>query len=467
MAWPEVSDYLDKLVDLFSASETSWGNLSVAGTSLQTAASTTYPPNSRFAFIFNNDFLNADEVGTNVTHNKPLYSVTATPGDEWIVQNQQRDFYIPGFDSGMGVASEFDSVPSGQFVPNGVTWEGGYAKLRTGDTTGIAVPATVSKQGAVMHVIENDADLRIYKDGEVAASLALDDWKFNPFDSPLFQFDLSKFFVLRIEYDLYGAGDFTFFLKIRRNSGFSELKKLGTVGIVDAPALIEYNLHPSTRVQLASDAASNVTYNIGPIEYHNEVNAALPDRTKGEALFNVDVSTTVTSNDETVIAVYRLQPDKVEVPVQVQQVAAEMASSGNPKEGVVQVRSVHRDFLTFPNGVDPDDASNWLSLGATPTEASYVASPPTSVRESAIEKLDVGENDVTIATFEDDDGETKVRGEEESFVDLTVENQARVESRDIDAEAFMNEFKYLVLLASLSDTSVDYRRIRANTAQLW
>lgn len=468
MGMAEVSDYLSKILGVFNSAETSWGNISIAGTSLQTAASTTYPPNSRFAFLKNNDFLDASEVPNEVTHNRPLYTITVSPGDEWIVKNQQRDFYIPGFDSALGIAGQFENVPSGNFVPDGVVWEGGNGGFRSGDTEDIAVTNTVSRQGAVMRAEEESAELRIYKDGTVANSLPLKDWEFDPFNDRAFKFHLGKFFVLRVEFDLYGAGDFTFFLKIRDVNGVSHLKKLGSIGLSNEPALKEYNLHSGAIITLDSSISSGIDYSVGPIEYHNEIGEELPDRTKGEVMFNVDISTTVTSNDETVVAVYRLQPDKVEVPTQVEAVTAEMASTGGSnEEAIAQVRQVHRNFLTFPQDTDPDDDSNWLSLGATPTDASYTASPPTSLRESSVEKLDVGENEVTLSTFTDDDGETKVRGEEESFVELTTENQSRRESRDISAEAFMNELKYLVVLGSISDTSINFRKIRVDTGQIW
>lgn len=467
MSTAEVSDFLEKILNKIRAFEdrqrlttSSWNDSKVSGNTLQTAASTTFPPNSRFAFIEDQDFLNPDEVDNRVTHNNPLYTVTVNIDGQWIIRNQQRDFYVPGFDSNVGVSAQFESVPEGNFVPDHVTWEGGYGQFHNQQLNGISnVQSNPTLEGAVMHVIPDDADLRIYKNDSVASSLPLSEWEFNPFTHPDFNFNLSNFFVLQEIYDLYGGGDFTFFLKLRDINGIENFKELGSVGIEDEPALNVYNLGSGSKVQLGPAASSSIDYSIGPIEYHNNFDGTLPDRIKGEPFFNTSISTTVSSNSETVIATYRLQPENIEAPSQVTRLTASMASTGgSSEEAIVQARQVHRDFLTFPNDTDPDDDSNWIAPGGPVTQ---------QVRETSIEKLDVNPGDVSISTYTDSDNQTKIRGEQEEFVALTTSNDDRTAERDIDAEAFMNEFKYLVLLGSISDTSIDFRKIRLDIGQIW
>lgn len=460
MADPEVSDYLQKQDERERRRGTAWDEQKVAGVTVQESSTTTLPPNSRFAFVKNGNYLSTDEVDTQITHDKPLYQFDLAADDVWVVGGTDRNAYAPGHEFEGSLAFQLSDAPptDAALLPADVdTLEVGYATLYAQSLTGVPHESfTYSKGGAVLHIENGDADLRVYKDGDVAASLPQSEWVVDPFEDRRFVWDPSKFPVVRFKGDLYGAGDVTGFLRIRDTDGEAHLVELGTVGIEDDPLLEIFNHQMHLRVEASSSVTGSQTASLGPLQFQNRVDTALPERSKAIPVRDVSVSDAPGDDGWTVVRVYRIDIERREASTVVSRLHLE--NTGQPANAMF--RAVHRDFLTFPDAVDPDDDSNWIAPSAD---------VPSLVRETSVEVLDpsvAASDSVTIATFSDDDGQTKIRGEKELTASIEA-GGGDTSSQTREGATPVSELDYLVLVAQVGNPTSSIELITPETTQRW
>lgn len=423
---------------------TSWNELRTNGVELQEAASSTFPVNDRYIFIRDGEVLNRDQIDSLVTHKSPLYEFDVQPGETIIVRGKDRNAYIPGFDSTAAVASEVDDTgPDGQYVPDGIELATGYSLLRDG-----------AEEGFPLIFEPNDVRQTIYKGGTEVASNSLEngDWKFNPFDSEKFDFDLSKFGVKRQEFDLYGAGDCTQFLKIRDVEGASYYVECSTIGIVDNPILAQYNLPNSLRVSVDGSRSNPYTVRVGPLHFYNRASIEIPTRTKETTVRSATVNSAIGSNTYQVIGVYRFKENYEGV--------ACIVDEMNVKAGTADCRVEAREVLPeFLNGLPAD--SEWVAPGNQNPD------------ETAIEGVEqgssanVGEYDpgtVTIDTFSPE-GKVIPRGRQLDIVNASGGgNAANAGNETEQLQEKISELKYVAVLAQ-SGSSI--RRTTIEFEQRW
>lgn len=424
-------------------SQSSWGELRSNGVELQEAASTTFPPNDRYIWNRDGEVLNRDQIDTLVTQNGPLYEFDVQPGETIIVRGKDRNAYVPGFDSSASIASEVDDTgPDGQYVPDGIEFSTGYANLEEG-----------IEQGFALEFIPNDVIQRIYKDGSSVRSKSVEDgdWDFNPFTNQDYEFDLSEFAVKRQEFDLYGAGDCTQFLKLRNKDEESEFKECSTIGIKDDPILNEYNLPTSLRITADSSRTEQYTVRVGPLQFHNRASIEIPTRTKETTIRGATVnSAAIGSSSYQVLGVYRIKDTHKEVASIVNELEVKAGNS----DCRVEVREVLPEFLS---GLPAD--SEWVSPGDQ------------NPMETAIEGVEQGDaanvgeynpGDVTISTFAPE-GKTIPRGRQ---LDVTHAegggNAAQAGSETESLQEKISELKYIAVLAqsdsSIRRTTIDFRQ---------
>lgn len=368
---------------------TSWNELRTNGIELQEASSTTFPPNDRYIFIRDGEVLNRDQIDSLVTHAPPLYEIDVQPGETWIIRGKDRNAYIPGFDSTAAVASSVDDTgPDGQYVPDGIELATGYALLREG-----------SEEGFPLIFEPDDVRHTVYKGGTEAVSNSLEtgDWDFDPFASDEFLYDLAKFAVKRQEFDLYGAGDCTQFLKIRDQNAESHYVECSTVGIIEDPLLAQYNLPNSVRVVADGSRSSAYTIRVGPLHYYNRASVEIPSRTKETTVRDATANSAIGSDGYQVLGVYRFKSGYEEVAVVIN--ALDIAAGS--ADCRVEIREVLPEFLS-----------------GLPADSEWVAPGDQNPDETAIEGVEqgdaanVGEYDpgtVTISTFSPE-GKTIPRG---------------------------------------------------------
>lgn len=417
--------------------KTSWNELSVAGKELQESATTTLPPNSRFITILNDDVETPTGTDDTLTHEPPLYAATIDAGDDLIIRGSERNAYKPGFDSIAGVAATLEETgPAGNFTADGVTFRCGYARLREGD-----------KQGFVFEFEGDAAKVAIYQDDTIVAEKDIDEWDNNPFDDPDVNWSLDKFAVYRIEFDLYGAGDATFFAKIRKENGEADYTELTTLGIQDDPNLTVYNLPVSW--QVVNDSGDPFTASMGPLHYFNVGEAPLPERTKQDTLWDVTIDEALDNEDAdyTVISVYRLAPDYEEAATNLKSIEAQSTDVGQ-----IEGREVHPDYLT---GLDEVD---WIAPGSQ------------MVRETSIQRADIDPGTATLATFEDADGVTKARGKQIGVVHTAGQEGGPSDVSDqdaIDISAKTNEYFYIAIIGQVESPPQDFDRVSVRFDQRW
>lgn len=432
------------LAETLEGARTSWNELRSNGVELQEAASSTFPPNDRYIFVRDGEVLNRDQIDTLVTHTPPLYEFDVQPGETIIVRGKDRNAYIPGFDSTGAVANEVDDTgPDGQYVPDGIEIATGYALLRDG-----------SEEGFPLIVTPNDVKQTVYKGGNETKANSLEDgdWDFNPFDSPKFDFDLTKFAVKRQEFDLYGAGDCTQFFKIRDTNAKSHYVECATIGIEEDPLLAHYNLPNSFRVSADASRSNPYTVRVGPLHYYNRASVEIPTRTKETTIREATINSSIGSGNFQVLGVYRFKDDYEE--------ATSIVNELNVKAGTSDCRVEAREVLPeFLSGLPAD--SEWIAPGDQ------------NPSETAIEGVEQGDSTnageydtgtVTISTFSPE-GKTIPRGRQLDVVHATGGGspaQAGNETEQLQEK--VSELKYVALLAQ-SDSSI--RRTTLDFRQRW
>lgn len=430
---------------------TGWLAQKDSGVRIQESASTTLPPNSAFNYIHNQRLLNEDEVKDQVVHNRPLHTVTVAPGDSWVISGNDLNAYVPGFDAVSGLACQFEDVPGGLFVPEGIVYEGGYAVLHESGLDGVPHASHGEKDGFVLHVEPRYVDLRVYKGDEVAAKLPREEWVVDPFTDSRFDFDMETFFVNRMNFDLYGAGDVDTEWMIRTKEGEAKLVEIGHLGVPDEPVLDAYNQPVSHRVESDVDVAETIEFSTGPLHFFTRAQDGVPGRTKHASYREITVPDSTDSAPATVVTVFRMDPDKVQGVAAVKRLSA--FAEGNGLN--VQVRSVHRDFLTWPAGFDPDDPTNWKAAGES------------HVTETSVEEAKVAPGDVTLDTFVDSDDVEKLRGDREGVVQTPDTGGSAESEGQSNDRSPISELLYLALVARVTDTNKIVNIIEVDFEQRW
>lgn len=453
MGLAEISDYLGKLFSIQDLESTAWNEKKSSGVTVQESSSTTHPLNSRFSFVRNGNFFNMDEVDSTIVHDQPLYRFPLAANDVWVVGGVDRNPYVPGFESESGTSFQTSDPPQeGSYLPEDLNLiEAGYGTLYNQALTGVPNEDFVySKEGGVLHIEDSDVDLRVYKGGDVANSLPLEDWEFNPFDNPRFEWDVSFFGLLRPVFDLYGAGDFTFFFRLRDKDGKSHLKKLGTVGIRKEPLLKIYNHSMSVRMEASDTVTGEQNGFIGPLHYHNRYDDVQPSRNKRDFIRGAQVNDNLGDDNWTVVRVYRLDIDRREAATF--STLLKIVDDANSVNA--QVKAVHRDFLDF-GATDPDNDDNWRAVGES------------LVRETTVERLEVASDTVAINTFTDEDGIVKTRGEKELSGASVAGQGAFTESDEVAETTPMSELDYFALLAQVDGGNAAVDLFEFATNQIW
>lgn len=462
---PEVSQFLRKIEASLqsinnrqNAQNTGFDEVKSNGVLIQESSTTTLPPNARFSFIRNGNFFTRDEVGSNVTHDRPLYRFPLDADDVWVAGGADRNAYAPGFEFEAGIASKLsDPPPEGKLLPEDIAvYELGYATLFDQSLTGVPnEDFSYTKDGVVLHIEPESADIRIYKDGSKTTSISKDNWDFDPYTDPNFESDPSDFWLIRPSGDLYGAGEIDIDIRLRDNNGNADTKTIGTLGISGNPLLRIFNHQLHLRVETTSLVTGSQQAFLGPIQFSNRVDDTPPSRSKTEVVRDATVADSPGDDDWTVVRVFRLEIDRREVSTVASRLRVQNA--GQPVNAMI--RSVHRDFLDFGT-VNQDDDSNWRA-GSD--------SSPSDTRETSIEVLKpsvASSNTVSISTFTDDDGITKIRGEKE----LTTAIEAgggRTTSQEREGATPISELLYVVLVAQVGNASSDVDLMEASFEQQW
>lgn len=453
MSGPGPDSDLTEMNERANRQNTAWNEVEVAGTEIQEASTTTLPPNSRFVFVENGTLLNSDEVDSTITHNKPLYDIPLTADDIWVACGADRNAYVPGFETVASSGFELsESPPEDQLIQSDISvFESGYGTLFDQAISGSPHESFVySKEGVFLHIEQFSADLRIYKNGSVAASLPMSEWDFDPFDHPDYDWDPSSFAVNRPKFDLYGGGDATFFLRLRDKDSVAHTKKLGTVGVKDDPMLRVYNHPVSIRAEAASSVDGSPAVSLGPVEFHNKFEGDPPERTKKVPYRDVSVSDSTGANGWTVVRVYRADIERREAAL----TANELSVEEDTTDVNAMLRVVHRDHLTF-GATNPDRDSNWRAPGDS------------IVRETALQEFEAPVDEVSLDTFTDDDDVTRVRGEKELAAFTTSGAGNRTTKEVSRGRSPLSELKYLVLIAQAGSTNEPINLIRFGSGQRW
>lgn len=449
----DIEHLLGQLDQRQERQRTAWDEHKAAGVNVTESTSTTHPPNSRIAVVLDGVLLTADEVDTQITHNQPLYEFGLDADETWVIGGIDRNPYVPGFESETGISFQSSDPSTGDsFLPSDVDLiEAGYGTLYDQALSGVPhQDFTYSKEGGVLHIENELVDLRIYKNGSAVTKLPRDEWEFDPFNHPDFEWDVNFFTVIRPVFDLYGAGDITFFMKLRDKDGISHLKKLGTLGVRKAPVLRIYNHSMSLRVEAPGTVTGNQSAFMGPLQYHPRYDGEVPSRTKEDPIRNATVQDAPGDDNWTVVRVYRIDINRREAATFLTNLRAE-DSGANVN---AQVRQVHRDFLSF-GGTDPDDDSNWRAPGES------------AVRETSVQVLDVAADTVSIDTFTDTDQATKIRGEKEMSANSTSGKGNRSTPDQARGRSPLSELKYFVLVAQIEGAAADADLLEKETTQQW
>lgn len=448
---------LEEILERLDQQTTVFGDVKSAGHDVQDATSTALPPNFRTSVIKNSDLLTLDEVDNEITFESPLYKSTVTDNDELIERSTERNTYIPGFTSTCGFAFKIDTQPpQGKVMPRNFLFEGGYGGLSTGDVTGFATGVTGrDKDGVFLHLENGAVDLRIYKGragSDPVKRIPRSNWEFDPFASDTFDYNVNRFLLVRFIFDLYGAGDATMFFRMRNKDGKSVYKEIATISIRDDPLLEIFDMPVSTMFKSTGSMDQDVDIRIGPRQFYNTVDSLPSLRTKSATYRGISVNDSLSSNGATVMRLYRLDPNRVEAVTRV----SELAGVVSGEDAQTQLRDVHRDHITFPNNFDPDNNDNWI------------APPDQRVKDTSLQEADTAVGNITIDTHTDGDGETKLRGRQNTVNNLDAGQGQTAGGGAIEAETFMNELLYLALLGrqnSPSNSEIDRTTVR--WAQRW
>lgn len=454
---PEIAELLRKIDERGEIESSAFNEKKTVGTESQEAATTTLPPNSRFTFIKNGKHLNEDEVSNDVTFDPPLYRVTLTPGDVWVVRGAERNAYTPGFEAVGGSASQSESLDNKRIVPEGITFETGYADLTDQQLSSTAIFTQGDKDGFALHLTNDVQELRTYKSSDVDERVPRDNWQLDIIDDDDFEWDLSELAVKRWVFDLYGAGEGTLFVRLRSTEENAKYVKVATVSDKSDPILTSFNLPVSTRVELADDAPENVDFFFGPKQFLNRKSDAAEVRVKPVTYRNVNINDEITagtneSPNYTVIRVYRIDPEKIEAST----LASNVSVVSPNTDAQVDTREVHPDWVNFPAGFDESLDSNWRAPGTQ------------NKRETSVEEAELSSGQATLETYTDSDGVTKPRGELTSSTSVSGGGgQSSSEEKSTELNAFQSEYNYVLLLGKAGSTNSDIKRIVVRFDQRW
>lgn len=421
--------------DRLDNNSTSWNETKVANKDVTESSSTTYARNSRFGLLENGDWVTPDRFDELATPVGPLYEFTVPAGDTYIVTGKERNAYAPGADYTSAFATQYsDNGPEGNILPEGITATQGLGDFRDGQEEGVAL------------VFEpDDAKFGTFQNNTLSNVKTKDEWGFDPFASSDFAYDTTRFAVKREEGNFYGSGSQRLYMKLRNvETGKESYKKITEVGDPSNPIVDVFNLFNQVKVENTS--GSPFTFSIGPLQYANEGSNA-PGRGKTSAKRDLNVDAGFTDTAGTVIAVYRKDPDNIEVPVSAR-VAGKAGTNGE-----VELREVHPDYLTF-GATDPDVDGNW--------------GPPAGLRqrETGLQEFDAP-TEVTIQT-----DSSRMRGEQASYAayDFTsgggpIEGTSQPAKAE-DSEN-INEFNYFAAVVKHEDTSENVDRYQLLTNEGW
>lgn len=420
--------------------ETSWGEMKATGKDVHESASTTYRQNSRFGLIENGTWVSPDRFDELVSRVPPLYEVTIPAGDTYIVSGSERNPYFPGSDFTAGFASQIiDENNDYRLVPDGVEVVQGLGDFRVGQEEGIGLKFE-----------DEDAVFGAYQDNELSNTKSLNagEWKFDPVADDSYQYDSEKFAVKRIEGNLYGSGSQSLFFKLRDvETGVENYQKVAEIGDPNEPIIDTFNLFNQIRVR--NNSANPITLRFGPLQYFNENDSDVPIRIKDSPTRGLPVSVGLNDATGTVVGVYRLNPDRVQVPVK-----AGIGASAQTN-GRVELREVHPDYIDFGT-IDPDDPTNW--------------EPPNTLnrRETALDQLQMTPGDVSLLTT----AGGRAGGEQVSAVEYDgTEAQGNTpgESNLTTSSVYssLSEFNYYVATARHEDTTVDINRLMIVSEESW
>ena len=285
--------------------QTSWNEQKTAPKQALEASSTTYAKNSRFGLFENGEWVTPDRFDELVTKINSLYELTVPPGETYIVTGKERNAYTPGSDYTSGFASQFKEAGEGENItPEGIRITQGLGDFRDGQEQGIPL------------IFENeDALFATYQDNQLenVKSLNDDDWKFDPFESEEFQYDITKFAVKRKEGNLYGSGSQRLYFKLRNQDGEEEYLKIAETADSDNPVIDQYNLFNQVKVE--NNSNEPYTFSVGPLQYYSE-GPEIRTRRRistdyGPDAEGINVDASLTDVAGTVIGVYRKKTLKI------------------------------------------------------------------------------------------------------------------------------------------------------------
>lgn len=429
--------YIKSVRDRLNDNTTSWNETKVAEKNVLEASSTTYDKNSRFGILENGAWVTPDRFDELVTKVGPLYELTVPAGETYIITGKERNAYSPGSDYASAFASSFSESGAGDnIVPDGIKVTQGLGDFRDGQEEG--VPLIFEGDDAKFGTYQNNVLSNV-------VSLKNGEWDFDPFGSEDFDYDVTRFAVKREEGNFYGSGSQNLFMKLRDvETGKESYKKVAETGDPQDPIVDVFNLFNQVKVENTS--TSPYTFSVGPLQYYNE-GPEVPSRSKTSRKRNLNVDAGFADTAGTVIAIYRKDPDNIEVPVTAR-VAGKAATDGE-----IDLREIHPDYLTFGD-TDPDLDGNW--------------GPPEGLRqrETGLQEFDAPE-EVSIQT---DSG--RMRGEQVSSVDYDGQEGQGSSPDTIAAEVArdsenINEYNLFVAVAKHEDTTVDIERFKLLTSEAW
>lgn len=435
MTRPDQQD-LEEIKQRAITKSSSFNEQKIAGKTAIEASSTTYAQNSRFGLYENGEWVTPDRFDTLVDKVGALYEVDVPAGGTYIITGKERNPYTPGVDYVSGFSSSApDTGPPGNYLPEGVTLTQGLGDFRTGQREGIYIE--FQPDDVLAGNFRDDARA-------ITRSLEANEWDFNPFEAERFDYNLSRFVLKRIEGNLYGSGSQKMFFKLRNiNTGKEEYIQVAEVGDPQNVIANQFNLF--NQIKIDNQSADPFTLRFGPLQYFTGQDIDIPSRAKISARRDINVDANVTATVGTVIAVYRKDPDNIEVPVSV------TAGAKAESDGEVQIREVHPDYIDFAT-TDPTNDANW--------------GPPPNLRqrETALQRLNFPPGDATLQNVNG-----SPRGEQVAAVVYDGQATAGGESPPSVSEqtADLNENNYLVATARHRNTAEDIIRYLLISEEKW
>lgn len=452
----ELVNQLREIKRIVQAENTKFNDLGIAGKDILAATNATLPPNQRFAMILDNDHLTLDEMAAEATAESPFYKFTTGASEEHILRTRERNTFFAGSESVGSVGFQFfDDIPDGQFTPDGVTIELGYGGLESGTLSGVPYtgandPSNYDKDGVFLRWNESTAELVTYKGGTITRRTPHEDFDVDPHTDFRFDWSLETFTEFVFRFDPAGSADVWY--KLRDDRGDEFFEHVASIGNPTEPLLEIWDMPVSIRVEGDTDLASGVEWGCSGFTYFNRTSGEPPFRNKSEVFRDPSVdNSTISSAQGTVIATYRQHPDRVEA---VSRITGLEAISANA-DFKAETREIHRDHLTFPAGVNPDNEANWIA----PSDQ--------RVRDTSLERLNVDSGEVTIDTHTDLDGQTKMRGKQDAFLYAEAgQGQADASSQAAIDVTTISELNYIVVIGRIAGNA-DPNYVLVRSEQRW